>query len=51
MLTKSGMILGMGETAEEIRQAMIDLRKAAVDILTLGQYLRPVSTTLRSRGG
>lgn len=41
MLTKSAIILGMGETAEEIRQAMSDLREAAVDILTLGQYLRP----------
>ncbi|HUF55065.1 MAG TPA: lipoyl synthase [Thermohalobaculum sp.] len=41
MLTKSGVILGMGETEEEIRQAMLDLRKASVDILTLGQYLRP----------
>jgi lipoyl synthase len=41
MLTKSGIMLGLGETQEEIRQAMEDLRKAAVDILTLGQYLRP----------
>lgn len=41
MLTKTGIILGMGEREEEIRQAMADLRKAAVDILTLGQYLRP----------
>ncbi|MGH7504905.1 MAG: lipoyl synthase, partial [Longimicrobiales bacterium] len=41
MLTKSGVILGMGETQEEILQAMQDLRKAAVDIVTLGQYLRP----------
>src|SRR5690606_34408816 len=41
MLTKSAIILGMGETADEIRQAMSDLREAAVDILTLGQYLRP----------
>ena len=41
MLTKSGVILGMGETQDEIRQAMIDLRKAGTDILTLGQYLRP----------
>jgi lipoyl synthase len=40
-LTKSSIILGMGETAEEIRAAMTDLRRAAVDILTLGQYLRP----------
>jgi len=41
LLTKTGMILGMGEEAVEIRQAMADLREAAVDILTLGQYLRP----------
>jgi lipoic acid synthetase len=41
MLSKSGVILGMGETGEEIRRAMADLRKASVDILTLGQYLRP----------
>jgi lipoic acid synthetase len=41
MLTKSGIILGMGEEPAEIRQAMEDLRKASVDILTLGQYLRP----------
>ena len=39
--TKTGIILGMGEEAAEIRQAMSDLREAAVDILTLGQYLRP----------
>ncbi|HSK18099.1 MAG TPA: hypothetical protein VK912_03095, partial [Longimicrobiales bacterium] len=41
MLTKSGIILGMGEAGEEIRQALEDLRKAAVDIVTIGQYLRP----------
>ncbi len=41
MLTKSGVILGMGETGDEIRQALVDLRKAGVDIITLGQYLRP----------
>jgi lipoic acid synthetase len=41
MLTKTGIILGMGEREEEIRQAMADLSEAAVDILTLGQYLRP----------
>lgn len=40
-LTKSSIILGLGEEAEEIRQAMADLRKGSVDILTLGQYLRP----------
>ena len=41
LLTKTGIILGMGEEADEIRQAMSDLREASVDILTLGQYLRP----------
>lgn len=41
MLTKSAIILGMGETEDEILQSMKDLREAAVDILTLGQYLRP----------
>ncbi len=40
-LTKTGIILGMGEEADEIRQALSDLREASVDILTLGQYLRP----------
>lgn len=41
MLTKSGLILGLGETGEETRQALVDLRRAGVDIVTLGQYLRP----------
>jgi lipoyl synthase len=41
MLTKSAIILGMGETEDEIYQTMRDLREGAVDILTLGQYLRP----------
>ncbi len=41
MLTKTGIILGMGEEVDEVRQAMADLREASVDILTLGQYLRP----------
>jgi len=39
--TKSGIILGMGETLEEVEATMRDLRDADVDILTLGQYLRP----------
>lgn len=41
ILTKTGIILGMGEEEPEILQAMADLREAGVDILTLGQYLRP----------
>jgi lipoic acid synthetase len=39
--TKTGIILGMGETNEEILETMRDLRTVDVDILTLGQYLRP----------
>ena len=39
--TKSGIILGMGETIEEVIDVMKDLRSVGVDILTLGQYLRP----------
>jgi lipoic acid synthetase len=39
--TKTGMILGMGETIEEVITVMRDLRDVDVDILTLGQYLRP----------
>jgi lipoic acid synthetase len=39
--TKSGLMLGLGETAEEVLQVMRDLRAHQVRILTLGQYLRP----------
>jgi lipoic acid synthetase len=39
--TKTGIILGMGETIEEVVAVMHDLRAVDVDILTLGQYLRP----------
>jgi len=39
--TKSGIMLGLGETEEEVIDAMKDLREADVDILTLGQYLQP----------
>jgi lipoic acid synthetase len=41
MLTKSGMMLGLGETWDEIVDTMWELRQQRVDILTLGQYLRP----------
>src|SRR5439155_2786435 len=41
LLTKSGIILGMGETADELRGAIADLRNVGVEVLTLGQYLRP----------
>jgi lipoic acid synthetase len=39
--TKSGLMLGLGETADEALAVMRDLRAHGVDILTLGQYLRP----------
>jgi lipoic acid synthetase len=39
--TKSGLMVGLGETREEIMQVMDDLRAAGVDFLTIGQYLQP----------
>lgn len=39
--TKSGIMVGLGETVEEIREVMRDLRVAGCDILTIGQYLQP----------
>lgn len=39
--TKSGLMLGLGETNEEIKQTLVDLRAHNVDMLTLGQYLQP----------
>jgi lipoic acid synthetase len=41
MVTKSNLILGMGETREEVSQALIDLHQAGTDIITITQYLRP----------
>ena len=41
LVTKSGLILGMGETVDEVRSALGDLRAVGVDIVTMGQYLRP----------
>jgi lipoic acid synthetase len=45
--TKSGLMVGLGESAEEVLQAMDDLRAAGVDILTIGQYLQPTRHHLR----
>ena len=39
--TKSGIMLGLGETHEEVLESMQDLRRSGVDVLTLGQYLQP----------
>ena len=41
ILTKSGIMVGLGETDDEVRQIMLDLREQACDIMTIGQYLRP----------
>ena len=45
-LTKSGIMLGVGEEVEEVLQTMRDLRDAGCDILTIGQYLRPSDSHL-----
>ena len=44
--TKSGLMLGLGETGEELFTAMEDLRRVGCDILTLGQYLQPTRAHL-----
>jgi len=44
--TKSGIMLGLGETKEEVLEAMDDLRSAKVDVLTIGQYLQPTKQHL-----
>jgi len=46
VLTKTSLMLGLGESDAEIHGTMVDLRAAAVDILTLGQYLRPTPNHL-----
>ena len=46
VLTKSSLMLGLGETDDEVLQAMDDLRAANVDILALGQYLQPTANHL-----
>ena len=43
VFTKSGLMVGLGETMEEVRQVMDDLRAAEVDFLTIGQYLQPTA--------
>ncbi|CAL4909032.1 unnamed protein product [Urochloa decumbens] len=49
MVTKSSIMLGLGETDEEVKQTMADLRVVDVDILTLGQYLQPTERHLTVR--
>jgi lipoic acid synthetase len=43
LITKSNLILGMGETREEISQALLDLHQAGCDLITITQYLRPTN--------
>lgn len=47
MITKSSIMLGLGESDDELKEAMADLRAIDVDILTLGQYLQ-VSFTCKT---
>lgn len=49
VLTKSSLMLGLGETPDEVAEAMDDLRAAGVGLLTLGQYLRPTANHLPVR--
>jgi lipoyl synthase len=48
--TKSGIMVGLGETNEEVRQVMRDLRAVDCDILTIGQYLQPTQKHLKVEG-
>ena len=48
-LTKSGLMLGLGETLDEVKQLLRDLRSAEVDVVTLGQYLQPTRRNLPVR--
>ena len=43
VLTKSGIIVGLGETNDEVVETMVDLREHGVDVVTIGQYLQPSS--------
>ncbi|GAB4117526.1 MAG: lipoyl synthase [Candidatus Caldatribacteriota bacterium] len=47
IISKSGIMVGLGETSEEVIQTMQDLRKVDCDVLTIGQYLRPSPRHLR----
>ena len=46
MLTKSGFMVGLGETGEEVRALLADLRAAGADVATIGQYLQPTRRNL-----
>ncbi|HYA18852.1 MAG TPA: lipoyl synthase [Bryobacteraceae bacterium] len=50
VLTKSGFMVGLGETADEVHQLLRDLREQDVDVATIGQYLQPTRRNLRVAG-
>ena len=41
IITKSGLMVGLGESLKEIEETLIDLKNAGVDIITIGQYIQP----------
>ena len=49
LTTKSGIMLGLGETKDEVEKVLTDLRKHKVDLITIGQYLQPTQNHLRIR--
>ena len=46
IVTKSGLMLGLGESADELKRTMTDIRSTGCDLLTLGQYLQPTADNL-----
>ncbi len=46
IVTKSGLMLGLGESTEELKKTMADIKKTGCDLLTLGQYLQPTANNL-----
>lgn len=49
IITKSGIMVGLGETPSEVREVLKDLKAAGVDAVTIGQYLRPTRESLEVR--
>ena len=49
VLTKSGIMVGLGETKEEVFRVMDDMRAVGIDVMTIGQYLRPTQKQLPVR--
>jgi lipoic acid synthetase len=50
-VTKTSLMLGCGEAREEVLEAMALLREAGVDVVTLGQYMRPTKKWVLAGGG